>query len=121
MAPQKRPTHTLALPPAAMPGAGAGASGYPGVPSAPGAAPPGGFAAIGLPLPLGLQQQAPAVFFGQQYVQRGAGGGGGTFGAATTTIDQYYLSRHCAVCDGLTSAQQPLCESCKRRPQVCIS
>jgi DNA polymerase zeta len=38
--------------------------------------------------------------------------------AAHDTIDRFYLSRHCAVCDGLTRAQQPLCDACKEQPDV---
>ncbi|KAK9829480.1 hypothetical protein WJX72_006119 [[Myrmecia] bisecta] len=41
--------------------------------------------------------------------------GGRTTGAGT--IDQYYLSRHCAVCDGLTHAAKPLCQACRAAPQ----
>lgn len=63
---------------------------------------------------LALPQQAPGAGmpFGQQ---RGA------YGAATTTIDQYYLSRHCAVCDELTTAAQPLCDRCKSTPQAAVA
>jgi DNA polymerase zeta len=35
-----------------------------------------------------------------------------------TTIDRFYLSRHCAVCDELTHASRPLCERCTREPQL---
>ncbi|BDA47990.1 probable DNA polymerase zeta catalytic subunit [Coccomyxa sp. Obi] len=38
-------------------------------------------------------------------------------GSAAGTIDAYYLSRHCAVCDGLTHAQRPICEECRMEPQ----
>eukprot|EP00879_Flechtneria_rotunda_P013763 GHRR01014376.1.p1 GENE.GHRR01014376.1~~GHRR01014376.1.p1 ORF type:complete len:427 (+),score=142.69 GHRR01014376.1:156-1436(+) len=38
--------------------------------------------------------------------------------AASATIDTYYLSRHCAVCDELTRAAEPLCERCRAQPQV---
>lgn len=36
----------------------------------------------------------------------------------SATIDTYYLSRHCAVCDDLTRAGEPLCERCRSNPQV---
>jgi DNA polymerase zeta len=60
---------------------------------------------------------------------RAAGGsssmmqGYGVAGAAaapgsSATIDAYYLSRHCAVCDELTRAAEPLCERCRECPQV---
>jgi hypothetical protein len=39
-------------------------------------------------------------------------------GSGSTTIDNYYLSRHCAVCDELTRAVEPLCERCMTDPQV---
>jgi hypothetical protein len=32
-------------------------------------------------------------------------------------IDQYYLSRHCAVCDELTLPAQPLCGACRADPR----
>eukprot|EP00775_Hariotina_reticulata_P012068 gene12067-12209_t len=38
--------------------------------------------------------------------------------AGSTTIDNYYLSRHCAVCDELTRAAEPLCERCRADPQM---
>ena len=44
------------------------------------------------------------------------GGGGGGGGGAT--IDRFYLSRHCAVCDELTHANKPLCERCTWEPQL---
>jgi hypothetical protein len=31
---------------------------------------------------------------------------------------RYYLSRHCAVCDGLTHPTKPLCERCTAQPQL---
>jgi DNA polymerase zeta len=40
--------------------------------------------------------------------KRGAGG----------TIDQYYLSRHCAVCSQLTRAAETVCKECAAKPQV---
>lgn len=46
----------------------------------------------------------------------GARGGGGNRG----TIDRYYLSRHCAVCDGLTSAARPLCDECIAAPDQAV-
>lgn len=41
-----------------------------------------------------------------------AGGGLGT------TIDHYYLSRHCAVCDELTRVNQSVCDRCAADPQA---
>ncbi|KAL6779569.1 POLZ1 [Auxenochlorella protothecoides x Auxenochlorella symbiontica] len=35
-----------------------------------------------------------------------------------STIDRYYLSRHCAVCDELTAASRPLCPRCTGEPQL---
>ena len=35
-----------------------------------------------------------------------------------TTIDQFYASRHCIVCDGLTPAKQPICDLCLQAPQL---
>lgn len=34
------------------------------------------------------------------------------------TIERFYLSRHCAVCDELTHASKPLCEKCLEDPQI---
>eukprot|EP00892_Ulva_mutabilis_P005116 jgi/Ulvmu1/2977/UM015_0017.1 len=39
-------------------------------------------------------------------------------GVAVTTIDQFYASRHCIVCDSYTPARQPLCTWCQRAPQM---
>ncbi|CAD7703703.1 unnamed protein product [Ostreobium quekettii] len=36
------------------------------------------------------------------------------------TIDSYYLSRHCAVCDGLTYAHQAVCPRCIEDPQLSL-
>lgn len=33
-------------------------------------------------------------------------------------IDNFYLSRHCVCCDGLTRVNQPLCEGCRKDPQL---
>jgi DNA polymerase zeta len=105
--PQKRPLHSLALPPPA-PG--------PGI---------GGAAAAG-----------PACALRHAVVPRawGDGGGGGAAGAlsgaglgpqvpsaaagGSHTIDSYYLSQHCAACDGLTRAGEPLCGACRAAPQA---
>ena len=38
-----------------------------------------------------------------------------------TTIDQFYASRHCIVCDGLTPAKQPICQLCVQTPQLTMS
>jgi DNA polymerase zeta len=34
-----------------------------------------------------------------------------------TTIDQYYQSQHCPVCDQLTTVNEPLCTECLKNPQ----
>ncbi|CAG9460605.1 unnamed protein product [Pedinophyceae sp. YPF-701] len=50
-----------------------------------------------------------------------SGAAAGIVGAQRTarapTIDQYYLSRHCAACDGLTHAARALCDGCRADPQ----
>eukprot|EP00897_Mesotaenium_endlicherianum_P009916 jgi/Mesen1/8953/ME000056S08359 len=51
----------------------------------------------------------------------GAGGGlGGAHmgGRGRGTIDQYYLSRHCAVCGELMRATETVCNKCWEEPQV---
>lgn len=35
-----------------------------------------------------------------------------------TTIDQFYASRHCIVCDSFTPAREPICTWCQRSPQA---
>ena len=35
-----------------------------------------------------------------------------------STIDLFYLSRHCAVCDEMTNAKKPLCKQCTKDPQL---
>lgn len=42
----------------------------------------------------------------------------GTLAGGSSTIDRYYLSRHCAVCDDLTRVAEPLCEKCRSQPQM---
>ena len=37
---------------------------------------------------------------------------------AVTTIDQFYASRHCIVCDASTPAKQPICAACQQSPQL---
>ncbi|GIL62894.1 hypothetical protein Vafri_17102, partial [Volvox africanus] len=44
---------------------------------------------------------------------------GGVVGGGT--IDRFYLSRHCVVCDELTRAAQPLCDQCRRDPQASLA
>ncbi|DBA81937.1 hypothetical protein WJX77_000726 [Trebouxia sp. C0004] len=56
-----------------------------------------------------LLQQGPAA----QHLGPGRAAAG-----IVGTIDRYYLSRHCAVCDGLTHAAQPLCDQCQLDPQL---
>ncbi len=63
-------------------------------------------AALALPAPARNQQQQQP-----QQLQLQAGGAAGT-------IDHYYLSRHCAVCDGLTRANEPLCVRCQAEPHL---
>ena len=40
---------------------------------------------------------------------------------SNSTIDSFYLSRHCAVCDELTHATKPLCVRCVREPQLAVA
>jgi DNA polymerase zeta len=40
---------------------------------------------------------------------------------ASGTIDRYYLSRHCAVCDQLAPAAEALCTRCRERPQAAMA
>jgi hypothetical protein len=47
-------------------------------------------------------------------------GGPGTL-VPSSTIDQFYLSRHCAVCDQLTRTQKPLCDRCTQQPQASLA
>lgn len=54
----------------------------------------------------GYAQQAPPG------VRRGGGA------SARATIDRFYLSRHCAVCDELTRPNRVLCDACLARPQL---
>ena len=39
-------------------------------------------------------------------------------GAGALTIERFYLSRHCSVCDELTHESNPLCERCLAEPQL---
>lgn len=64
---------------------------------------------LALPLALGSSAEATAA--------AGAGGAAASRQPGGT-IDAYYLSRHCAVCDGQTSMDKPVCETCLRDPQV---
>ena len=41
--------------------------------------------------------------------------------AAGKTIDLYYLSKHCAVCDELTTASKPLCDRCAHNSQLPVA
>ncbi|KAK9800905.1 hypothetical protein WJX73_009136 [Symbiochloris irregularis] len=72
------------------------------------------FAALPRPQRL-LPQKRPARGEPGNAGPAGAAGGGmgrlGGRGAAASTIDRYYLSRHCAVCDALTLASVPLVEN----------
>jgi DNA polymerase zeta len=61
-------------------------------------------ARVALPLPMGVSFS-------------GMGGGPGA-PQPGGTIDAFYLSRHCAVCDGQTSMDRPVCEGCMQDPQV---
>jgi hypothetical protein len=69
--------------------------------------------------------RVPGATVLQNTSTRGPAGGAGAgllpgYAAAggSVTIDTYYLSRHCAVCDDLTRAGEPLCERCRGSPQV---
>ena len=81
------------------------------------------------------EQAADSSWFGQYAggLTGGVGGAGSAAGAAAgrpsaaagpagglSTIDSYYLSRHCAVCDALTRVDQPLCEKCLGEPQMAV-
>eukprot|EP00882_Tetradesmus_deserticola_P010797 GHRQ01011406.1.p1 GENE.GHRQ01011406.1~~GHRQ01011406.1.p1 ORF type:complete len:203 (+),score=80.10 GHRQ01011406.1:330-938(+) len=121
--PQKRPTHALALPAAAWPAGGAAAADTDAGASTAIAA-----AGAGFQMAAALAGFDAAATAGQGS-SRAAGGGSGMVpghvaagGAAapgsSATIDAYYLSRHCAVCDELTRAAEPLCERCRASPQV---
>lgn len=48
----------------------------------------------------------------------GGEGGKAQRGLGGVTIDRFYQSRHCAVCDELTHASKPLCDRCIREPQL---
>jgi hypothetical protein len=124
--PQKRPTNALALPAAAGlagAGGGGGAAAAAGMDEASAAAVAAG-AGFGMAAALaGIESSVTAGS------SRAAGGSSGMMqgyaaaGAAaapgsSATIDAYYLSRHCAVCDELTRAAEPLCERCRANPQV---
>lgn len=67
-----------------------------------------------LPLLAASNAAAAAAAAGWRGPQRGAR----LPGAKAATIDRYYLSRHCAVCDDLTHATKPLCERCTGQPQL---
>ena len=119
--PQKRPLHAVALPPALL-----GHSGRAGGGSGTGAG--GG----------GAGDAGPACALRGAVVPlaHGGGGGGASGGAAsgsgsgmapvapaaaavaTHTIDSFYLSQHCAACDALTRAGEPLCARCRSAPQA---
>ena len=110
--PQKRPAAALGLGPL-QPGGARGAAHHGGGKRAAGASDThggtanGGFEAGGVQPGRGSaigHSYAPQQHPGQQPNRRGA-------------IDQYYLSRHCAVCDELTRAAQPLCEGCMQDPR----
>lgn len=45
-----------------------------------------------------------------------SGGGEGQHQGGAGTIDRFYLSRHCAVCDALTHSSRPLCDECLSNP-----
>ena len=49
--------------------------------------------------------------------QRRAGGPSVAARGMQGTIDAYYLSRHCAICDALTRAGAPVCRACAVDPQ----
>ncbi|KAK3237761.1 hypothetical protein CYMTET_52186 [Cymbomonas tetramitiformis] len=57
--------------------------------------------------------------------KRPPGGGASALGMAAAagpqTIDLFYLSQHCAVCDALTTAAQAVCPACLEDPQVAMA
>jgi DnaJ-class molecular chaperone len=125
--PQKRPTNALALPAAAAV-AGAGAAAAAAADAAGSSEASAVAAGAGFGMAAALAGFGSAVTAGQAG-SRAAGGsssmmqGYAAAGAAaapgsSATIDAYYLSRHCAVCDELTRAAEPLCERCRGSPQV---
>lgn len=126
--PQKRPTGALALPAAATAAvpafrAAGGPTGHRH--SEPGASSSAAAAGSGFGLAAAL-----AGFDALGAGPAGNSGGGGlqlpghmapaaaTALGSSATIDAYYLSRHCAVCDDLTRAAEPLCERCREDPQL---
>jgi len=53
----------------------------------------------------------------------GSGGGGsgaaaGALAGGSRNINSFYLSQHCAACDGLTRMNETLCERCRDAPQL---
>lgn len=67
------------------------------------------FAQLPRPSRLLPQKRPPPALLGE------ASAGGG---ASTGTIDRYYLSRHCAICDQLTAAASAICERCAAEPSL---
>lgn len=129
MLPQKRPASSLALAAATFNTAGGGAhpvgtsthanaSAHPIVPHS--------VAHImghtGLP-PWCVQQGAALAGGGGLAVagNNGVGAGGAATLLGSSTIDQFYLSRHCAVCDALTRLNRPVCDECASQPQTTIA
>jgi DNA polymerase zeta len=50
-----------------------------------------------------------------------AGAAGALLPGHGGTIDRYYLSRHCAVCEALSPAAEALCTRCRAQPQAALA
>lgn len=124
--PQKRPATSLGIPAALGPNPTAPATAVDGgvAAPAPGSSSAGDVGAgFGLAAALAGYQPAATAGTGNSSTRADARLFGPSVAAAaaassSATIDTYYLSRHCAVCDELTRAAEPLCERCRVQPQV---
>lgn len=119
--PQKRPATSLGIPallPAAAAGSAAPAGAAAGSSSTADADLESGFSITAAlagyqpPAAAGSSSRQVAGLLGPTAAGAAAAAG------SSATIDTYYLSRHCAVCDELTRAAEPLCESCRAQPQL---
>jgi hypothetical protein len=63
--------------------------------------------------PHGQQQQGMAADL--------LGAAGALLAGPGGTIDRYYLSRHCAVCEALAPAAEALCARCREEPQAALA
>ncbi len=81
------------------------------------------------------KRPAASLALPQQHHQQGGGGGSASNGGGlhqplllpavsllgSSTIDQFYLSRHCAVCDALTRPNRSVCDACFAEPQATLA